>query len=118
MRAQRKIQWHKHKADWNKARSEKAKILYGSLKIEMLAKYNNKCNHCGDGRLPVLTVDHVNGDGAMHRKKVRCGITFLREVIFDTSGRFQLLCMNCQWMKRHALNENKKPRQLLDAADE
>jgi len=118
MRAQRKIQWHKHKSDWNKLRSEKNQNLYRALKEEMLAKYKNKCNHCGDIRIPVLTVDHVAGDGAVHRKKTGNGITFLREVISDNSGRFQLLCMNCQWIKRHANSENKKPRLLLGAADE
>jgi len=96
-------------------RRAKFKRDYHLLKHRAYAKLGDKCNVCGELRVPTLSVDHVNGDGAAHRKTAT-GLKFYRDVISDDDGRFQLLCMNCQWMKRHINGETKKPRLLLGAA--
>lgn len=73
----------------------------------------NICSRCGESRIPVLSIDHINGDGAIHRKSLNGStIKFYKDVIRDGKVRFQILCMNCQWMKRHERKEcnNIKPR--------
>ena len=60
---------------------------------------------CTDPR--ALQIDHVNNDGhAEPLKAYRYG--FLKSVLADTAGRFQLLCANCNVIKAHdALKETK-----------
>lgn len=57
-----------------------------------------------------LQIDHVKGDGAEDFKKgIRNGSTPLyKAVLADTDGRYQLLCANCNWIKRHVNKEVPK----------
>jgi hypothetical protein len=63
-----------------------------------------KCAGCGETDHEVLQLDHVNDDGASHRKlgfKVGNRNDLLRvvEEIVAGSDRYQLLCANCNWRK-------------------
>jgi hypothetical protein len=40
------------------------------LKAEVFKHYGEKCAHCGINDLDVLTIGHINQDGAEHRKKL------------------------------------------------
>ncbi len=72
-------------------------------------KLGGKCSVCSESRTPVLSIDHVHGDGALHRSTMNRNRKKLYDSILeDTQGRFQILCMNCQWMKRHEQQEYKK----------
>lgn len=98
----------------NKVRAIRAKSKRKSLvfwKGSAYDKLGSKCATCGELRWPVLTIDHVNGDGAEHRRQSkRNQKIFYREVVIDSSGRFQLLCMNCQWWKRFEKKEFQQPQ--------
>lgn len=56
-----------------------------------------KCGYCADSR--ALQIDHVNGDGRTERK-TSWPRQWMRSVLNDTSGRYQLLCANCNIIKR------------------
>lgn len=62
---------------------------------------------CTDYRC--LQIDHVNGEGAEDRRTARKGTMFYRFVIKNilsgVVGRYQVLCANCNWIKRHANRE-------------
>lgn len=80
------------------------------LKIEVLQAYCNgeiKCARCPFNDTRALSIDHVNGDGAKHRRTLnhRGSKTYrwLKKNNFPPG--FQVLCMNCQWIKRF---ENKE----------
>lgn len=63
------------------------------------------CLTCGCADPDVLTIDHVNNDGAEHRKTMKSsGRDFYRWLKKNgmPSG-FQTLCMNCNW-KKHVLH--------------
>lgn len=46
----------------------------------------------------VLDVDHVNNDGAEHRKEVRSNFyAWLKQQGFPEG--YQILCRNCNWAK-------------------
>lgn len=40
-------------------------------KIETINFYGGKCACCNEARLPFLSMDHINGDGATHRRQLR-----------------------------------------------
>jgi hypothetical protein len=68
------------------------------LKLEIIAGYGGKCECCGDTNWQFLTVDHINGDGARHRKTERQRNFYirLRSEGFPR-GEYRLLCMNCNF---------------------
>jgi hypothetical protein len=70
------------------------------------------CKCCGETELEFLSIDHINGDGAAHRKEMAknsnssphayCGYhlhTWLR--LNNYPPGFQVLCMNCNFAKGH-----------------
>jgi hypothetical protein len=74
------------------------------VKVEVFARYGNQCACCGESNLVFLTIDHINGDGADHRRrdiKLRTGTSFymwLRRNGYPKE--FQILCYNCNCAKR------------------
>ncbi len=72
-----------------------------------------RCNCCGETERAFLSIDHVNNDGAEHRRQA--GIStgeqlhrWLKRNGFPEG--FQILCMNCQWGKRN--NKGVCPHQV------
>jgi rubredoxin len=66
--------------------------------------YGNKCAcpDCNESRIEFLSLDHINGDGAEHRKKVGGGNALYRWLIknnFPSEYKLQLLCYNCNLAK-------------------
>ena len=69
------------------------------LRIQILVKLGGKCRKCGYKRdIRAIQIDHVNGGG----KADRAGgmEKFYKRVLSDTTGAYQLLCANCNWIKR------------------
>ena len=76
-------------------------------KIEALIHYGNgvlACVRCGFDDIRALTIDHINNNGAEHRRELfgrnkpdpRLG-SWLRAR--DYPDGYQTLCMNCQFIK-------------------
>jgi hypothetical protein len=72
-------------------------------RLKVLAHYSGgtlRCACCGQSQLAFLALDHVNGDGAAHRKAIGSGDTFYRWLI--KSGfppGLQVLCHCCNVSK-------------------
>ena len=68
-----------------------------ALKAEVVAAYGGRCECCGESHLEFMTIDHVNGDGAEHRRTCGKG----RRIYEDLKRRgfpkdgYCLLCLNC-----------------------
>jgi len=80
------------------------------LKKEIIAHYSPTltCQRCGFSDIRALTIDHINGKGFEHRKKIgKWGghefYQWLKRNDFPTG--YQVLCMNCQWIKRFENSE-------------
>jgi hypothetical protein len=100
--------WHKNRTRVNASQRRKAE----TIKAEVLSHYSKGKPACqnpfGQHTQPymdirALSIDHVNGGGTRHRKslKGRSGYHFyrwLKENSFPVG--FQVLCMNCQFIKR------------------
>lgn len=71
-----------------------------------------KCNKCGINDMRVLSIDHINGDGWKDRQKGSrrgSGWNFCRWLIKNGYPEgYQVLCMNCQFIKRHENDEQTK----------
>lgn len=102
---------HKRARVWNKhykstpSGQASYKLWRQRLKTLILTHYSGgtpKCKHCGETHLEFLTIDHINNDGAQHRKQLgnnssRKLYPWLKKHNFPPG--FQVLCMNCNWLK-------------------
>jgi len=76
-----------------KLRSSKA--YKDRTRAEMLAAYGGACECCGETTPEFLQLDHINGDGAAHRRAYSGHIsTFVKELGYPREG-YRLLCANC-----------------------
>ena len=71
-------------------------------KLEVLSKYGGHCKCCGEKEILFLSIDHIDGGGSKHRKKlgIQSGEPFYRWLVKNNfpSG-FQVLCFNCNMAK-------------------
>lgn len=75
-----------------------------TLRGAVLKKLGDKCVKCGFTDVRALQIDHVYGGGV--REWRNSGYyTVYNKVLEDTEGRYQLLCANCNWIKRYENNE-------------
>lgn len=79
---------------------EKTKKSYWKSRIEAIKAYGDKCVCCGFSDVRALQFDHVEGGGTKHRK-----IVSIRMLMFwlkrnNYPKEFQLLCANCNSIKR------------------
>ena len=72
--------------------------------IELLG---GKCKKCGFKDIRALQVDHINGGGKKEIHKYSAKIRYKNyiESIKNKEEKYQLLCANCNWIKRF---ENKE----------
>jgi hypothetical protein len=68
-----------------------------------MEKYGGTCCGCGTNELTVLTIDHVNDDGAKKRrtKQDKTGRAFYLQLAKAARRKdLQVLCANCQLRKQ------------------
>jgi hypothetical protein len=69
------------------------------LRKQVLVMYGNKCACCGEDRYEFLTFDHINSDGAIHRRQPGVGEggnRFVHWLIRNNyPNNIQILCYNC-----------------------
>ena len=96
-------EFNTYKASWSAKRRLKV--------IELLG---GKCLHCGFTDVRALQLDHINGGGS----KVRDGknhnnmITKYLKDIELAKEEVQVLCANCNWIKRYENRECNHHHQL------
>ena len=77
-----------------------------------LAQLGGKCVCCGFSDVRALQIDHVNGDGKKERRERRIA-SLTRLALEDKAAgghRYQLLCANCNWIKRWERDESPRHR--------
>lgn len=87
------------------------------IREEVLTHYSKgtapKCLSCGKKNPSLLTIDHINENGSLERKKLgkKGGIEFylwLKKNKFPLG--YQVLCYNCNWIKRYRKKETARSR--------
>jgi len=82
------------------------------IRIEIHTLLGNKCVHCGFLDDRALQVDHVKGNGYEERLKFHSFYSrqkYILAKIKSGSKDYQLLCANCNWIKRWE-NPNERRR--------
>lgn len=69
------------------------------LRLKIFEKLGNKCVRCGFSDFRALQIDHVHGKGNKEVKELNNWYKFLKKVLADTEGNYQLLCANCNRIK-------------------
>lgn len=73
----------------------------------ILKKFGGKCVKCGFDDPRALQVDHINGGGQKEFKDL--GVRrYYKNILEDKEGRYQLLCANCNAIKRIEEKEIKR----------
>lgn len=81
-----------------------------NVRLQILEKLGNKCVRCSFSDIRALQIDHINGGGKKeilafkgnfrnYYKNIR------KNVKSGDLKKYQLLCANCNWIKRY---ENKE----------
>lgn len=55
------------------------------------------CKRCGFSDVRALQIDHINGGGNKERKSKT---SYLPKLIKENPSNYQILCANCNWIKR------------------
>lgn len=87
---------------YGKTYGKKKIIKNKENKLIVFNHYSNghpTCICCGEDNINFLTMDHINGDGAKHRKEMGRGGGILNNWLIKNNfpKGFRILCMNCNW---------------------
>jgi len=76
-------------------------------RFKLIAAYGGKCVKCGFSDIRALQIDHVHGGGQAELKAHRANMSgyYLLCLQGKAKGKYQLLCANCNWIKRSENNE-------------
>ena len=86
------------KAQYNPEYTKKKYHLYRRKAFEVLGGY--VCTLCGFDDPRALQIDHVADDGYQKRQDGELGERLYRLVIQTGGTGFQILCANCNWIKK------------------
>lgn len=90
-----KLHSEKNRKFWQKNRQEKRFSIIRHYSPEI------KCQHCGNDDARILQIDHINGGGGVHRKQTGSSMGNYYWIIKNNfPPGFQILCPNCQMIKR------------------
>ena len=83
-------------------------------RLDVFGKFGGVCNHCGFHDLRALQIDHKFGGGTAERRLIKDTYQLVRNI---SKGRvdinlYQLLCANCNWIKRYENNEVQQGRKV------
>ena len=69
--------------------------------IDHYSNGSNTCRTCGYANVEALCIDHINNDGAAHRRAIGCdgAQIYCWLVKQGYPDGFQVLCHNCNWIK-------------------
>ena len=76
------------------------------IKLDILTYYGGgvaACVLCGYDNMDALSIDHINGDGARHRREHHITSSYKLYRLLRRNGfpiGYRTLCMNCQWLER------------------
>lgn len=80
---------------------------YSQLRRQVLEALGDRCFKCGFGDHRALQVDHRNGGGSAHRRKMKYSSDYYRSILSDLKS-YMLLCANCNWIKRFDREEHSQ----------
>lgn len=70
------------------------------------------CTRCGINDSRVLQIDHINGGGTKEQKKI--GTQGIVKQVFKFPNLYQLLCSNCNWIKKFEQKESRNVGRVVN----
>jgi len=115
----------KHKASMAKYNQKPSVVLmnrarrtkyHANLRAKVIALLGGKCAKCPFTDPRALQVDHINGGGAKERrtKGTRGNSGVNHKILSGQTEGYQLLCANCNWIKR--IENKEHGRRFLSPA--
>lgn len=106
--ARSRIRILQHAKEWRKKNKDRylsgIRVKYHRKKNQAMAVLGSKCIKCGFLDTRALQVDHVNSGGNRERRTTRLdGVNLYNWIIthpVEALVKYQLLCANCNWIKR------------------
>lgn len=88
-----------------------------NIRNTLVQALGSKCVRCGFTDKRALQIDHVNGGGQRERRALKNSKIRESRIILESLSRgeekYQLLCANCNWIKRFENGENNQYMLLL-----
>jgi hypothetical protein len=91
------------------------KRCYKRARLAILARLGNKCIKCTFSDWRALQIDHKDGGAASDLRSIGCSSSSYKFLLYlmtlsdeELTRRYQLLCANCNWIKRHENEEWRK----------
>ena len=92
-------EYHRRYYERNKEKIKtQSRRLYFFWRNECITKYGGKCKECGITEYVVLDIDHIDNNGAEHRKTFKNSIYKHLADLGYPEG-YQVLCANCHRRK-------------------
>lgn len=89
--------YKKYRIDNKEAISKRMYETRWKIKLEMIKAYGGKCECCGEKNPEFLSIDHIDGGGNQHRKKIKggCNFYYMLKKYNWPKDKYRLLCLNC-----------------------
>ena len=81
---------------------------YANVRMAAIQILGGKCVRCGFSDPRALQADHINGGGIKDRKITTTYPLHIIKSVMNKENKFQLLCANCNWIKRAEQREVRK----------
>ena len=108
--AQSREYYRLHREEELAAANKRSRIRNHELRQAVLELFGWKCCRCGFTDYRALCVDHINGGGKKDRKECGSVAAFYRKVLACRGERYQMLCQNCNAIKRIENKEHRTPQ--------
>ena len=81
-----------------------------TLRQQILDMLGRKCTRCGFADERALQIDHINGGGRKQIRAARSTNQYYKGILSVGGAGYQILCANCNWIKRIENREEPPPR--------
>jgi len=104
VREQKRLYYIRSRERLREQRNAKNKARTDALREQVHELLGGVCCRCAFDDWRALQVDHINGGGRKDRDRFDNREQFLKSVL-DNPSDYQLMCANCNWIKRHENRE-------------
>jgi len=101
LREEKRIAMRKARAENPERMAEIDRKAKARQREKLFEMYGHECAICGFTDKRALTLDHKLNNGAEERKLLGERGVYRRAKSRHLPGEYQILCMNCQFIKRH-----------------
>jgi hypothetical protein len=92
-----------YQADWQRSNYTRvrayARQRQARQRLDVIAGYGGRCACCGENEPVFLQLDHVNGGGTQHRRRVSQAVIYSTVIRHGFPPDYQILCANCHAAK-------------------